>query len=135
MAKRLTLSEHPDDTSPKCSKKSSDAAFAVADALRDMSLFTQHAILSERRIELLEKAEYRQQKEDDRKDREYPFSEWERLRETISRIRKELNAEKDDTIREELQFDIDALLKKKHSIGEKIGLLWFIVDSFAPLSS
>jgi len=103
VAKRLTLSEHADDTSPKRSKKAADAAFAVADALRDMSVLTQHAMFSERRIELLEKAEDRQQKEDDRKDREYLFTEWERVRENISRIRKELNAEKDETIREELQ--------------------------------
>ena len=123
VAKRLTLSEHADDTSPKRSKKAADAAFAVADALRDMSVLTQHAMFSERRIELLEKAEDRQQKEDERKDREYLFTEWERVRETISRIRKELNAEKDETIREELQSDIEALLKKKHSIGEKIGLI------------
>ena len=71
----------------------------------------------------MEKEDQRQEKEDQRKEHRTLFDEWERLQSRLRTMRQDARDETlDKTTRQELEEDINGLVKRKNELATKLNL-------------
>lgn len=117
---------------PSSSKKRKTSISSdVIDAIKDLGSNCVQNEIAKQRLELLQKEQERKVKVDkeqsqyrkdktERMTRESQLSEWERLQQNITNLRKEMN-EVDEEGKVEIQEDIQGLKKRKQELGRILG--------------
>lgn len=123
-------------TNSSTKRKRAGVGGEIADALREINNSKMQLELAKRKLDLMENAEKRFAKEEERKDKEEKrreseeerrcrkelFDEWERIQSNIRLIRYDIKQETSEEVKCEMETDINALVKKKKEISDKLGL-------------
>ena len=95
----------------------------IATAIRDFSHANMRSELAKQKLRFMEKEDQRQEKEDQRKEHRTLFDEWERLQSRLRTMRQDARDETlDKTTRQELEEDINGLVKRKNELATKLNL-------------